>query len=120
MGGTRFRQVYADDVVYEHIYLTGIYETWLGVKGPQAGRPTPRSTTASSSADGVYPVYWNEGILTVQMTFMFNFVQGRSVGESSRARTGNACIAPSAPTELIHTMLPELPNVTRLDMYAGE
>ncbi len=121
LGGTRFRQVYADNVVYEHIYLTGVYETWLGVKGPQAGQADTEEYHAYKVADGVYLLYWNEGILTAQMTFMFNFFEGRSVAELF-ARTAGERVHSTigAYTHLIHTKLPELPNVTRLDMYAGE
>lgn len=121
LGGTRFRQLYADNVVYEHIYLTGVYETWLGVKGPQAGQADTEEYFAFKIRDGVYLLYWNEGILTAQMTFLFNFFDGRSVAEVF-ARTGGEMVHNTigAYTHLIHTKLPELPNVTRLDIYTGE
>jgi hypothetical protein len=121
LGGTRFRQVYADNVIYEHIYLTGVYETWLGVRGPQAGQADTEEYHAFKVADGVYLLYWNEGVLTAQMTFMFNFFEGRSVA-GLFARTGGERVHNTigAYTHLIHTKLPELPNVTRLDIYAGD
>ena len=37
LGGTRFLNTYAHNVAYEHIYLTGVYETWVGVPGTAGG-----------------------------------------------------------------------------------
>ncbi|MCE5254575.1 MAG: molybdenum cofactor biosynthesis F family protein [Actinomycetia bacterium] len=121
LGGTRFLNTYADNVAYEHIYLTGVYETWLGVKGPQAGQADTEEYRAFKIADGVYLVYWNEGILTTQMTFLFNFLQGNCVGQVF-ARTGGVIVHNTigAYTHLIHTKLAELPNITRLDTYSGD
>ncbi len=120
LGGTRFLNTYADNVAYEHIYLTGVYETWLGVKGPQAGQADTEEYHAWKVSDGVYLLYWNEGILTAQMTFLFNFFDGRCVAELF-ARTGGERVHSTigAYTHLIHTKLAELPNVTRLDVYSG-
>jgi MoaF C-terminal domain/MoaF N-terminal domain len=121
LGGTRFLNTYADNVAYEHIYLTGVYETWMGVKGPQAGQADTEEYHAWKIADGVYLLYWNEGILTAQVTFLFNFFQGRCVAELF-ARAGDQQVHSTGGgyTHLIHTKLAELPNVTRLDIYSGD
>jgi hypothetical protein len=121
LGGTRFLNTYADNVAYEHIYLTGVYETWMGVRGPQAGQADTEEYHAWKIADGVYLLYWNEGILTAQMTFLFNFFQGCCVAELF-ARTGGERVHSTigAYTHLIHTKLAELPNVTRLDIFSGD
>ena len=81
LGGTRFLNTYADNVAYEHIYLTPVYETWLGVKGPQQGQADTEEYHSFKITDGVYFLYWNEKILTTQMTFLFNFFEGRCVGQ---------------------------------------
>jgi hypothetical protein len=121
LGGTRFLNTYAYNVAYEHIYLTGVYETWLGVKGPQAGQADTEEYQAFKIADGVYLLFWNEGILTAQMTFLFNFIEGRCVAEVfARVEGDRVHNTIGAYTHLIHTKLAELPNVTRLDMYAGD
>ncbi|GEM_PF-5642019 len=121
LGGTRLLNTYAHNVAYEHIYLTGAYETWLGVKGPQAGQADTEEYHAYKVADGVYLLYWNEKILTTQMTFLFNFFSGRCVAELF-ARVDGQVVHNTigAYTHLIHTKLPELPNVPRLDIYTGE
>jgi hypothetical protein len=121
LGGTRFLNSYAYNVAYEHIYLTGVYETWLGVKGPQAGQADTEEYRAFKIADGIYLLYWNEGVLTAQMTFLFNFIEGRCVAEVfARVDGEQVHNTIGAYTHLIHTKLPELPNVTRLDIYAGD
>ncbi len=121
LGGTRFLNTYAYNVAYEHIYLTGAYETWLGVKGPQAGQADTEEYHAFKITDGVYLLYWNEEVLTAQMTFLFNFFQGNCVAELfARVEGEQVHSTIGAYTHLIHTKLPELPNVTRLDIYAGE
>ena len=121
LGGTRFLNTYADNVAYEHIYLTGAYETWLGVKGPQAGQADTEEYRAWKISDGVYLLYWNEGILTAQMTFLFNFLEGRCVAELFARNAGERVHSTiGAYTHLIHTKLAELPNVTRLDLYSGD
>jgi MoaF C-terminal domain/MoaF N-terminal domain len=121
LGGTRFLNTYAHNVAYEHIYLTGVYETWLGVKGPQAGQADTEEYHAFKIADGVYLLYWNEGVLTAQMTFLFNFFEGRCVAELfARVEGERVHNTIGAYTHLIHTKLPELPNVARLDMFSGE
>lgn len=121
LGGTRFLNTYAHNVAYEHIYLTGVYETWLGVKGPQAGQADTEEYHAFKIADGVYLLYWNEGVLTAQMTFLFNFLEGRCVAELfARVEGERVHNTIGAYTHLIHTKLPELPNVARLDMFSGE
>ncbi len=121
LGGTRLLNTYAHNVAYEHIYLTGVYETWLGVKGPQAGQADTEEYHAYKVADGVYLLYWNEKILTTQMTFLFNFMSGRCVAELF-ARVDGEVVHNTigAYTHLIHTKLPELPNVPRLDIYTGD
>jgi hypothetical protein len=121
LGGTRFLNTYAHNVAYEHIYLTGVYETWMGVRGPQAGQADTEEYHAFKIADGVYLLYWNEGVLTAQMTFLFNFIAGNCVAELY-ARVGGDIVHNTigADTTLIHTNLPELPHVTRVDCYSGD
>ena len=120
LGGTRFLNSYADNVAYEHIYLTGVYETWMGVRGPQAGQADTEEYHAFKIADGVYLLYWNEGVLTAQMTFLFNFLAGNCVAELF-ARVDGAVVHSTigANTTLIHTKLPELPEAVRLDVFSG-
>jgi hypothetical protein len=121
LGGTRFLNTYAHNVAYEHIYLTGVYETWMGVRGPQAGQADTEEYHAFKIDDGVYLLYWNEGVLTAQMTFLFNFFAGNCVAELFARVDGDVVHSTiGATTELIHTKLPELPDVTRLDVYSGE
>jgi hypothetical protein len=121
LGGTRFLNTYAHNVAYEHIYLTGVYETWLGVRGPQAGQADTEEYHAFKIDDGVYLLYWNEGILTAQMTFLFNFLAGNCVAELFARVDGEVVHSTiGANTTLIHTKLPELPYVTRLDIYSGD
>ncbi len=121
LGGTRLLNTYARNVVYEHIYLTGIYETWLGVKGPEEGQADTEEYRAFKIDDGVYLVYWNEGILAVQMTFLFNFLRGDCVAEVFGRMEGERVHSTiGASTRVIHTKLPELPGVTRLEVYSGD
>jgi hypothetical protein len=121
LGGTRFLNTYAHNVAYEHIYLTGVYETWMGVTGPQAGQADTEEYHAFKIADGVYLLYWNEGVLTAQMTFLFNFSGGVCVAELFARVEGELVHSTiGARTELIHTKLAELPNVTRLEVYSGD
>ena len=121
LGGTRFLNTYAHNVAYEHIYLTGVYETWMGVRGPQAGQADTEEYHSFKIADGVYLLYWNEGILTAQMTFLFNFLAGNCVAELF-ARVDGAMVHSTigANTTLIHTKLPELSDALRLDVYSGD
>jgi hypothetical protein len=121
LGGTRFLNTYAHNVAYEHIYLTGVYETWLGVRGPQAGQADTEEYHAYKIADGVYLVYWNEGVLTAQMTFLFNFMAGNCVAELfARVEGHQVHNTIGANTKIIHSLLPELSNAVRLDVYSGE
>ena len=121
LGGTRFLNEYADNVAYEHIYLTDVYETWLGVRGPQAGQADTEEYHSFKVADGLYIVYWNEKVLTAQMTFLFNFLDGECVGQVFAIVEGERVHRTiGAHTHLIHTKLSEVPNVTRLDVYSGE
>ena len=121
LGGTRFLNTYAHNVAYEHIYLTGVYETWMGVKGPQAAQADTEEYFAFKIADGVYLLYWNEGVLTAQMTFLFNFFRGNCVAELfARVEGDRVHSTIGAYTHLIHTKLAELPNVTRLDIFSGD
>jgi hypothetical protein len=121
LGGTRFLNTYARNVAYEHIYLTGVYETWMGVRGPQAGQADTEEYFAWKIADGIYLLYWNEGVLTAQMTFLFNFVAGNCVAELF-ARVGGDIVHNTigADTALIHTTLPELPDVPRVNVFTGD
>ena len=120
LGGTRFLNTYAHNVAYEHIYLTGVYETWLGVRGPQAGQADTEEYQSFKIADGVYLVFWNEGVLTAQMTFLFNFVLGNCVAELF-ARVDGQVVHNTigANTRIIHSLLPELPAAVRLDVCSG-
>ena len=121
LGGTRFLNTYAHNVAYEHIYLTGVYETWLGVRGPQAGQADTEEYHAFKIDDGIYLLYWNEGVLTAQMTFLFNFFAGNCVAELFARVDGDVVHSTiGAITKLIHTALPELPDITRLDLYSGD
>ena len=121
LGGTRLLNTYADNVAYEHIYLTRRYKTWLGCKGPQVGQADTEEYYAFKITDGVYYLYWNEKVLTTQMTFLFNFNQGYCVGQVFGDVEGTIVHNTiGAYTHLIHTKLAELPNVTRLDIYCGE
>ena len=121
LGGTRFLNEYADNVAYEHIYLTDVYETWLGVRGPQAGQADTEEYHSFKVADGVYIVYWNEKVLTAQMTFLFNFLDGECVGQVFAIVEGERVHSTiGAHTRVIHTKLSELPNVVRLDVYSGD
>ena len=79
--GTRFQNDYAHDVVYQHIYLNDRYETWLSLDGPQKGQADTEEYLAFKVADGVYCTFWNEKVLTTQMTFLFDFVKGECVCE---------------------------------------
>ncbi|OFV84837.1 MAG: hypothetical protein A2W26_08520 [Acidobacteria bacterium RBG_16_64_8] len=120
LGGTRFLNEYAHNVAYEHIYLTDVYETWLGVRGPQAGQADTEEYHSFKVADGVYIVYWNEKVLTAQMTFLFNFLDGECVGQVFAIVEGQRVHSTiGAHTHLIHSKLSELPNVTWLDVYTG-
>jgi hypothetical protein len=120
LGGTRFLNTYAHNVAYEHIYLTGVYETWLGIKGPQAGQADTEEYQSFKIADGVYLVFWNEGVLTAQMTFLFNFSVGNCVAELF-ARVDGQVVHNTigANTKILHSLLPELPNAIRLDVFSG-
>ena len=121
LGGTRFLNTYAHNVAYEHIYLTGVYETWMGVRGPQAGQADTEEYHAFKIADGVYLLYWNEGVLTAQMTFLFNFFAGNCVAELFARVEGDVVHNTiGADTTLIHTKLPELPGVTRIEVFSGD
>jgi len=121
LGGTRFLNTYAHNVAYEHIYLTGVYETWMGVRGPQAGQADTEEYHAFKIADGVYLLYWNEGVLTAQMTFLFNFLVGNCVAELFAKVEGDVVHNTiGASTTLIHTKLPEISGVTRVEVYSGD
>ncbi len=121
LGGTRFLNTYAHNVAYEHIYLTGVYETWMGVRGPQAGQADTEEYHAFKIDDGVYLLYWNEGVLTAQMTFLFNFFAGNCVAELFARVDGEVVHSTiGATTKLIHTKLPELPDVIRVDVHSGD
>lgn len=121
LGGTRLVNTYAHNVVYEHIYLTEVYETWLGVRGPEVGQADTEEYRAFKITDGVYLVYWNEKILVTQMAFLFNFFEGNCVGQLF-ARMDREIVhnTVGANTRLVHTKLPELPKVARLDVYSGD
>ena len=44
LGGTRFLNTYADNVAYEHIYLTPVYEPGWALKAPSKARQILKST----------------------------------------------------------------------------
>ncbi len=55
------------------------------------------------------------------MTFLFNFFAGNCVAELFARVDGEVVHSTiGATTKLIHTKLPELPDITRLDVYSGE
>ena len=81
LAGTRIQNDYAHNVVYQHIYLNDRYETWLSLDGPQKGQADTEEYLAFKVADNVYCTFWNEKVLTTQMTFLFNFVKGQCVCE---------------------------------------
>ena len=53
LGGTRLLNTYADNVAYEHIYLTRRYKTWLGCIGPQVGQADTEEYYAFKITDGI-------------------------------------------------------------------
>ena len=114
LAGTRFQNDYAHNVVYQHIYLNDRYETWLSLDGPQKGQADTEEYLAFKVADGVYCTFWNEKVLTTQMTFLFNFVKGECVcevfGTTDGERVYNTI---GATTRVIHSEIDEL-DVPRL------
>lgn len=115
LGGTRLLNIYAANAAYEHIYLTGTYVTWLGTNGPEVGQADTEEYRAFKISLGVYLVYWNEKVLTTQMTFLFNFLAGNCASQLFGRVDGHIVHKTiGANTSLIHTRLPELPEVPRL------
>lgn len=115
LGGTRLLNTYAANAAYEHIYLTGTYVTWLGTSGPEVGQADTEEYRAFKISEGVYLVYWSEKILTTQMTFLFNFLAGECVSQLFGRVDGHIVHKTiGAKTSLLHTTLPELPDVPRL------
>jgi hypothetical protein len=118
LGGTRFQNDYAHNVVYQHIYLNDRYETWLSLDGPQKGQADTEEYLAFKVADHVYCTFWNEKVLTTQMTFLFDFVKGQCVcevfGTTEGERVYNTI---AATTKVLHSELAEL-DVPRLSTLA--
>ena len=114
LAGTRIQNDYAHNVVYQHIYLNDRYETWLSLDGPQKGQADTEEYLAFKVADHVYCTFWNEKVLTTQMTFLFDFVKGQCVcevfGTTEGERVYNTI---GATTKVIHSELEEL-DVPRL------
>ena len=118
LAGTRIRNDYAHNVVYQHIYLNDRYETWVGLDGPQKGQADTEEYLAFKVADHVYCTFWNEKVLTTQMTFLFDFVKGQCVcevfGTTGGERVHNTI---GATTKVIHSEIEEL-EVPRLSALA--
>jgi MoaF C-terminal domain/MoaF N-terminal domain len=118
LAGTRFQNDYAHNVVYQHIYLNDRYDTWLSLDGPQKGQADTEEYLAFKVADGVYCTFWNEKVLTTQMTFLLNFVKGECVcevfGTTGGERVYNTI---GATTKVIHSEIEEL-DVPRLSGLA--
>ena len=119
LAGTRFQNDYAHNVVYQHIYLNDRYETWLSLDGPQKGQADTEEYLAFKVADNVYCTFWNEKVLTTQMTFLFNFLKGECVcevfGTTGGERVYNTI---GATTKVIHSEIEEL-EVPRLSVLAS-
>ena len=115
LAGTRLLNEYADNVAYEHIYLNDTYVTWVGVRGPEAGQADTEEYRAFKIRDGLYLVCWNEKVLTVQMTFLFDLYHGLCVGQVFGLVDGQLVHNTiGARTSLVHSALAELPDVPRL------
>jgi len=118
LAGTRIQNDYAHNVVYQHIYLNDRYETWLSLDGPQKGQADTEEYRAFKVADHVYCTFWNEKVLTTQMTFLFDFAAGACVcevfGTTGGERVYNTI---GATTRVIHSELEEL-EVPRLSGLA--
>jgi MoaF C-terminal domain/MoaF N-terminal domain len=118
LAGTRLQNDYAHNVKYQHIYLNDRYETWMGIDGPQKGQADTEEYLAFKVADHVYCTFWNEKVLTTQMTFMFDFADGRCVGEVFGTTRGEPVYNTiGATTKVLHSELPEL-DVPRLSKLA--
>ena len=116
LAGTRIQNDYAHNVVYQHIYLNDRYETWIGIDGPQKGQADTEEYLAFKVADHVYCTFWNEKVLTTQMTFLFDFVKGQCVCEVFGATEGERVYNTiGATTKVIHSEIEEL-DVPRLSM----
>ena len=118
LGGTRLLNVYAANAAYEHVYLTDVYVTWLGTMGPEVGQADTEEYRAFKISNGIYLVSWNEKVLTTQMTFLFNFLTGNCVSQLFGRVDGHIVHKTiGAKTSLIHTALPEFPDVPRLVVH---
>jgi hypothetical protein len=119
LAGTRFQNDYAHNVVYQHIYLNDRYDSWLSLDGPQKGQADTEEYLAFKVADGVYCTFWNEKVLTTQMTFLLNFFKGECVcevfGTTGGERVYNTI---GATTKVIHSEIEEL-DVPRLSGLAS-
>ena len=124
LAGTRFQNDYAHNVVYQHIYLNDRYDTWLSLDGPQKGQADTEEYLAFKVADDVYCTFWNEKVLTTQMTFLLDFVKGECVcevfGTTGGERVYNTI---GATTKVLHSEIAELdvPRLSRLTpVVSGE
>lgn len=108
LAGTRLQNDYAHDVKYQHIYLNDRYETWMGIDGPQKGQADTEKYLTFKVADHVYCTFWTEKVLTTQMTCMFDFAEGRCVGEVFGTTGGEPVYsAIGATTKVVHSELAE-------------
>ena len=118
LAGTRIQNDYAHNVVYQHIYLNDRYETWLSLDGPQKGQADTEEYLAFKVAEHVYCTFWNEKVLTTQMTFLFDFAGGQCVcevfGTTEGERVYNTI---GATAKVLHSELAEL-DVPRLSTMA--
>jgi hypothetical protein len=114
LAGTGIQNDYAHNVKYQHVYLNDAYETWVGVDGPQKGQADTEEYVAFKIADAVYCTFWNERVLTTQMTFVFNFDEGRCVGQVFGTTAGEPVHNTiGSTTAVVHSDLVEL-DVPRL------
>ena len=122
LGGTRFANIYndmGDGIEYEHIYLTRIYKTWLGVRGAQAGQADTEEYYVYKIQNGLYFVSWTEKLLSTQMSFLFNFLEQRQVGQVFGLTDGELVHQNiGARIRMIHSALPELQGIACVPPFA--
>ena len=97
LAGTRIQNDYAHNVVYQHVCLNDRYETWLSLDGPQRGQADTEEYRAFKVADHVYCTFWNEKVLTSQMTLLFDLAGGRASARCSARPRASACTTRSGP-----------------------
>jgi len=74
LAGTHFRVTYPGEAaIYEHLYLSEHYVTWLALKGTSAGAADTEHFKAFQIAPGLYIAAWKEKSAPLQLTFLFDF-----------------------------------------------